>query len=181
MGRSSSISPELGARLLEAYKATGNKAEAARMVGIGESAARRYLDATPQAAAPVIATQQSVINEAGASLFRVTDALEENYQRVQALITKLEAGITEVRDGPNGTTYQTHTSPLILVSALKEARGYIDSASRVLELMVSVHEVRRFQQAMLDALNDCDAATRQHILDRLRRNLPYGVVPGGGR
>jgi hypothetical protein len=182
MGRAPSIDPETGQRLLEAYQRTGNKAEAARLVGVSESAARRYFDGTPEAAAPTIATQRQAVETAHASLFDATAALEENYRRVLQLVEKLEAGIVLNSEGANGELYQTTVSPAVLVSALKEARGYIDSATRLLELMVSVNEVRRFQQAVLDVMaNELDETTRRRIFDRLRRDLPLGLLPGRGR
>lgn len=181
MPRPPSIDPAKGEELLRAYQRIGTVAGAARAVGVSESAARRYLDGTPAAAAPVVASQRAIIETAGASLFDSTAALEENYRRVIRLIDRLEAGIIEVRESANGEKYETFVSPLILVSALKEARGYIDSSTRLLELMVSVSEVRRFQQAILDVLaSEVDEATRHRILDRLRRDLPLGLLPGRG-
>jgi molybdenum-dependent DNA-binding transcriptional regulator ModE len=182
MGRKSSIAPEQGERLLKAYQRLGTVSAAAREIGVSEDAAARYLKATPAAAAPTIVTQRVAIETAQASLFDSTAALEENYRKVLTLIDRLEAGIIEVRQSATGERYETMVSPQVLVAALKEARGYIDSASRLLELMVSVTEVRRFQQAILDVLaSEVDEPTRQRILDRLRRDLALGLLPSGSR
>lgn len=181
MGRKSSITPEQGERLLEAYKRLGSKRAAARASGVSEDAAARYLADTPRAAAPALASQQHVVAVASASLFDSTAALDENYQRVLRLIEKLEAGIIEVKQSATGDRYETMVSPAILVTALREARGYIDSAAKLLELMISVNEVRRFQQAILDVMAaEIDEPTRQRIFDRLRQQLPLGLLPGRG-
>ena len=68
---------------------------------------------------------------------------------------------------------------MVLVAALKEARGYITAATQLLELMISVSEVRRFQQAVLDVMAaELDEQTSQRIIAQLRQRLTYGLVPG---
>lgn len=181
MGRKSSISAETGAALVAAYGRLGSIAAAARAAGVSESAARRYLDELPRAATPTTASQRQILETVGASVFESTAALEENYRKVLELITKLEAGIVEIRESASGERYETRVSPVVLVAALKEARGYITAASQLLELMISVNEVRRFQQAVLDVMAaECDEPTRGRIIAQLRQRLTLGLVPGGG-
>jgi molybdenum-dependent DNA-binding transcriptional regulator ModE len=182
MGRTPSIDEAKGEALLEAYQRLGSKRAAAEAVGVSIGSAMRFFESLPTAAAPAVATQRVVVETAGATLFDATAALEDNYRKVLRLIDQLEAGIIEVKTSATGERYETMVSPAILVSALKEARGYIDSASRLLELMVSVNEVRRFQQAILDVMaSELDEPTRQRILARLRRDLALGLLPGGSR
>jgi molybdenum-dependent DNA-binding transcriptional regulator ModE len=179
MGRTPSIDEAKGKALLAAYGRLGSKRAAAEEVGVSIGSAMRFFESVPEAAAPTVVTQRAAIETAGASLFDSTAALDENYRKVLTLIDRLEAGIIEVKESASGERYETMVSPAILVSALKEARGYIDSASRLLELMVSVQEVRRFQQTLLDAMaSELDEPTRQRILDRLRRDLALGLLPG---
>lgn len=181
MGRKSSISAETGEALFAAYRRLGSIAAAARDVGVSESAARRYFGDLPKVATPTIASQRQILETAGASLFESTVALEENYRKVQDLIAKLEAGIVEIRESASGERYQTRVSPQVLVAALKEARGYITAATQLLELMISVNEVRRFQQAVLDVMAaELDEPTRQRIIAQLRQRLALGLLPGGG-
>lgn len=181
VGRKSSITPDIGQALIAAYGRLGTVAAAARAVGVSESAARRYFDDLPKTATPTTASQQQILETVAASVFESTAALEANYRKVLDLITKLEAGIVEIRTSASGEQYETRVSPLVLVAALKEARGYISAATQLLELMISVHEVRRFQQAVLDVMAaECDEPTRQRILAQLRQRLTYGLLPGGG-
>ena len=179
MGRKSSIGPEQGEQLVTAYGRLGTIAAAARTVGVSESAARRYFDDLPKAATPTIASQRHMLETVGASVFESRDALEANYQKVLDLITKLEAGIVEIRESASGERFETRVSPVVLVAALKEARGYITAATQLLELMISVSEVRRFQQAVLDVMAaELDEQTSQRIIAQLRQRLTYGLVPG---
>ena len=181
MGRKPSIGPEAGQALVEAYGRLGSVAAAARAVGVSESAARRYFDDLPKAATPTMASQQAIFETVAASVFESTAALEENYRKVMALIVKLEAGIIEARRSATGERFETQVSPAVLVGGLKEARGYITAATQLLELMTSVHEVRRFQQAVLDVMvTELDEPTCQRIIARLRQRLTYGLLPGGG-
>jgi molybdenum-dependent DNA-binding transcriptional regulator ModE len=172
MGRPSSIDETTGARLLDAYQRTGNKAQAAAETGVSESAARRYLASFPEAAAPVVASQRQMVETAGASLFDSASALNENYQRLITLITQLEQGISELH-GENTTP----TPVSVNVATLREIREHIMAGTRLMELMISVHEVRRFQQAILDAIAvEVDEATRQRIVQRLRQLRATGLV-----
>lgn len=181
MARKSSIDEQTGAALVAAYGRLKSVAAAARDVGVSESAARRYFDAMPKATAPATAAQRQIVETVAASVFESTVALEENYRKVLDLITKLEAGIVEIRETASGERYETRVSPVVLVAALKEARGYITAATQLLELMISVNEVRQFQQAILDVMAaECDEQTRQRIVAQLRQRLTFGLLPGGG-
>lgn len=181
MGRRSSITKEKGQALVEAYGRLGSLAAAARHVGVSESAARRYLDDLPKATTPTTASQRAILETVGASVFESTAALEENYRKVLDLIIKLEAGIIEIRESASGERFETRVSPVVLVAALKEARGYITAATQLLELMISVNEVRRFQQAVLDVMAvELDEQTCQRIFTAIRQRLTYGLLPGGG-
>lgn len=181
MGRAPSIDEQTGERLLAAYRRLGSIAAAARETGVSESAARRYFDGLPKAATPVMAAQRQILETAGASLFDSTAALEDNYRKVLDLIDKLEAGIIEIRESASGERYETRVSPAVLIAALREAREYVTAATRLLELMISVNEVRRFQQAVLDVMAaELDETTRRRVIDRLRRDLPLGLLPGRG-
>jgi len=174
MGRKLSISPEQGAQLLEAYRRLGNKSAAAREIGVSEDAASRYLAETPKAAAPAVATQQAVIEAAGASLFDTRAALDENYQDLQALIDQLKRGITLV----NGE-WQMLTPPSTLISAFEAALKYITAAMKLYELMLQVQEQEKFRRAVLDAIANADEPTRQRVIENLRQLRAAGLALSG--
>lgn len=177
MGRKSSIDEATGQALLSAYQRLGSKAAAATAAGVSESAARRYLASLPEAAAPVVASQRQIVETAGASLFDATSALGENYQRLISLIGKLESGIIEERGG-----YSTATPVAVNVATIREIREHIMAGSRLIELMISLQEVRRFQQLVLEAIEaEVDGPTRSRIFEHLRQLRATGLLtPGGG-
>lgn len=168
MGRPPSIDQDRAQLLLSAYQRTGSKAAAAREAGVSESAARRFFDDTPEAAAPSIALQRDMIETVGASLFETRAALEENYARTVRLITQLEAGVTYL----NGE-YSTLTPLSVLVSALREAREHVQSGMKFYQLLISVDETKAFREAVLEEIRAADEPTYQRIIARLqtRRSL----------
>jgi molybdenum-dependent DNA-binding transcriptional regulator ModE len=174
VGRPSSITPEQGQELIEAYARLGSISAAARETGVSEDAAGRYLKSVPKAATPVVAQQREIIERAGASLFDAVGALDDNYQRLQGLIRQLEAGITIL----NGD-YTTLTSPSVNVAAYREAREYIIAATKLLELMHSLEEQRKFREAVLEAIGEADDATRKRILATLQQRRSLGIALGG--
>jgi|GEM_PF-2577437 len=178
MGRKPSITPAQGQQLLEAYGRLGNKSAAAREIGVSEDAAARYLAATPQAAAPVLAQQREIIESAGASLFDSAAALDEHYQGLRKLLKQLDAGIMEERNGPRGP-YVTQTPIATNVAAFRAAREYVEAAMRMLELMHSVEEQRKFHQAVLEAIAKADEPTRQRVIENLRQLRAAGLALNG--
>jgi molybdate transport repressor ModE-like protein len=176
MGRPSTITPEKGIALLEAYQRLGSVPAAAREVGVGQSAAYRYLEGTPSAAAPVVVQQRDVVETAGASLFDTRRALEENYRRVLRVVNQLEDGITLVGTDREGKEYYTSVSPAILVGALKETREHIMAGVKLYELLLSVEEARAFQEAVLEAIGEADDATRKRILDKLQERRALDIA-----
>lgn len=174
MGRKSSISPEQGAQLLDAYKRLGNKSAAAREIGVSEDAARRFFADTPKAAAPVIAQQQQIVHAAGASLWDARTALDANYQRAITLYEQLERGVTLV-----GGEYQTLTPMATNVAALREIREHIKTASDLFKLLLDIEEVRAFQRAVIEAIREADPATAQRIIAKLRERHALGLAVGG--
>jgi len=179
MGRTPSIDQATGEQLLSAYGRQGSIAGAARECNVSESAARRYLAETPRAATPIVASQRAIIETAGASLFDSTAALEENYRRVQQLIERLEAGIIEVRTSATGERYETMVSPAILVGALREAREHITAATKLLELMYSLEEQRRFRAAVIEEIREEAPECAERILARLRDRRSVGLALSG--
>lgn len=180
MGRASTINRETGEALFRAYQRIGTVAGAARDVGVSESAARRYLDAAPRAAAPVIAQQSAILESAGADLWDTRRALAGNFRRINHLIAQLEAGIIELREAADGSAYETRVSPAILVSALREGREHIEAALRLHQLLISVEETRAFQQAVIEAIGQADEPTRDRIITALRERRTLGLLVGGG-
>jgi molybdenum-dependent DNA-binding transcriptional regulator ModE len=176
MGRKSSIDEATGERLLAAYQRLESIAAAAREVGVSESAARRYFDELPKAATPTIVSQRHIIETAGTSLFDTRAALGANYERTINLITQLEAGIQLVRTGER-EEYITYTPPITLVAALREAREHIQAGMKLYQLLISVDETRKFQQAVLESIGEADDATRQRIIAKLheRRALELAL------
>jgi molybdenum-dependent DNA-binding transcriptional regulator ModE len=175
MGRKSSIDEKTGARLLEAYGRLGSKSAAARKIGVSEDAADRYLRDTPKAAAPVVAQQRQVIEVAGASLWDTRQALDENYGRLLGLMARLEDGILEERQGSDGP-YTTMTPIAVHVATLKEIREHIKTAMDLGKLLIDIEEVRKFQQAVLEAIGEADDATRQRIIAKLRQQRALGLI-----
>lgn len=171
MGRPPSIDEKTGEALIAAYQRLGSVAAAAREVDVSESAARRYLDATPKAAAPVVAQQRVMIEAAGASLFDTRAALEENYRDLKVLIDQLKSGIV-IQNGE----YTTLTPPQTMVNAFKAALDYTTAAQKLYELMLKVEEIRKFQEGVLDAIGEADEATRQRIVAKLRERRAMGLI-----
>lgn len=167
MGRKSSISPEQGAQLLDAYKRLGNKSAAAREIGVSEDAARRFFADTPKAAAPALATQRRIVEAAGASLWNTHVAMEQNYQRALKLYAQLEQGIREEKQGSDGP-YVTQTPMSTHVAALREIREHIKLYADIAKMLADVEEARTFQRAVIEAIREADPATAQRIIDRLR-------------
>lgn len=174
MGRTPSIDPETGARLLDAYQRLGNKSAAAREIGVSEDAAARYLKDTPKAAAPVVAQQQEIVQAASASLWDTRRALEDNYQRLLKLYQQLDAGISEQRG-----EYVTLTPIATNVAALREIREHVKVSVDLAKLLIDIEEVRKFQSAVLDAIHEADPATRERIIAKLRERRALGLAPLG--
>ena len=168
MPRQPSIDPEIGERLTSAYGRLGNLAAAARECGVSESAARRYLKEAPKAATPIIASQQAMIESAGASLFDSAKALEENYRRVLDLERKL--ALLDL-GSPKAVEAATRL--------LREIRGHIESGTKIHELWLSVEEQRTFREAVLEAIGEADESTRQRILAKLRERRAVGLALSG--
>jgi len=171
MGRKPSISPEQGARLLEAYGRLGNKSAAAREIGVSEDAAARYLAETPKAATPTLASQREIIETAGASLWDTRGALDESYRRILKLADQLKEGVVLV----NGE-WQTTVSPAVYVQAIKEIREHIKTSMELGKLLIDIDEVRKFQQTVLAVIGDVDNETKQRIIARLREQHALGLV-----
>lgn len=176
MGRSSSITPEQGERLLEAFKRLGNKSAACREIGVSEDAGMRYLASAPKAATPTLASQQTVIAAAGASLFDARAVLQLSWQRIEKLISQLESGIVLQRQGDDGELYETMVSPAILIAAIKEGREHIQAAMKLYELMIRVEEVQKFQQAILQVIGEIDEPTRRKIIAKLHELRAAGLA-----
>ena len=162
--------------LLDAYRRLGSVSGAARAVGVSRSTAQRYLEGTPPAAAPIVAQQRQVIEVQGASLFDTRAALEETYQRIQRLVQQLEDGIVLVSIDATGKEYYTSVSPAILVGAIKEAREHIMAGVKLYQLMLDVDEVRKFQESVLEAIEEADAPTRERIEAKLQERRAMGLA-----
>jgi molybdenum-dependent DNA-binding transcriptional regulator ModE len=178
MGRKPSISPEQGERLLKAYQRLGNKSAAAREIGVSEDAADRYLKSVPAAAAPVVAQQREIIETTGASLFDSTAALSEHYQGLCKLLRQLDQGIMEERTGKDGP-YVTLTPVSTNIAGYREAREYVLAATKLLELMYSVEEHRKFREAVLAGIREADEPTYRRIVAYLREQRSLGFVLTG--
>jgi molybdenum-dependent DNA-binding transcriptional regulator ModE len=167
MGRPPSIDEPTGRALIEAYQRLGNVAAAAREAGVSESAARRYFDALPKAATPTMAAQRHMLEAAGTSLWDTRQALSENYQRLLRLVAQLEQGILEEKQGSDGP-YTTLTPIMTHVAAFREVREHVQAGIKLYQLLISVDETRKFQQAVLEAIGEVDDATRQRIIAKLQ-------------
>lgn len=174
MGRKSSISREQGEQLLLAYHRTGDKTAAAHEVGVSEDAAWRFLSQFPVAATPAIAMQQELVEQIGHSLFDARGALSDNYDALRTLIQQLQDGIMLIQG-----EYTTYTPPATLVAALREARMFVESAVKLEELVLRQQEMRAFQDAVLTAIGEVDAPTRQRIIAILRERAALGIALGG--
>lgn len=167
MGRAPSIDEPAGKQLLEAYQRLGSIAAAAREVGVSESAARRYFDGLPKVATPTMAAQRQILETAGASLWDTRQALTENYGRLLTLVAQLERGILEEKQGSDGP-YTTMTPIATHIAALKEVREHVQAGIKLYQLLLSIDETRKFQQAVLEAIGEADDATRQRIIANLQ-------------
>lgn len=177
MGRASSIDEAKGAALIAAYQRLGSQRAAAAEVGVTPSAAFRYFETLPKAAAPTVAQQRQVVETAGASLWDARTALDENYQRVLKLYQQLERGIY-VQNGETMTLTPMATN----VAALREIREHIKAASELFKLLLDIEEVRKFQRAVIEAIRETDPATAQRIIAKLREQHALGLAlsgPGG--
>lgn len=169
MGRPPTIDEATGQQLLEAYGRTGSKAAAARELGVSESAARRYFDGLPEAAAPVIASQRQILETAGTSLWETREALEENYQRTLNLVLMAQA-----LDMANPKAVAAATG------VFREIRAHIESSLTLAKLLVDIDEVKKFQTAVLEAIAEADEPTRQRIISKLRERRAVGLALSGG-
>lgn len=174
MGRKPSIDEDTGEALIAAYQRLGNVAAAAREVGVSESAARRYLDATPEAAAPVIAQQRAILETANSSLWDTRASLDENYGRLLKLYRQLDAGIVQ----QNGE-FVTVTPVATNVAALREIREHIRLSVDLAKLLIDIEEVRKFQQAVIEAIGEADPPTRDRLIAKLRERRAVGLALGG--
>lgn len=178
MGRTPSIDATTGARLLDAYQRLGNKSAAAREIGVSEDAATRFFAGLPKAAAPSLANSQQVVEQAGTSLWETRGALQENYDRALKLVTQLERGILEEKRGSDGP-YTTQTPIATHVAALKEIREHIKTAMDLGKLLIDIDEVRKFQQAVIDAIGEADVDTQHRIIAKLRERRALGLALSG--
>lgn len=174
MGRKPSISPAQGEALLLAYRRLGTVRAAAQDVGVSEDAASRYIAKFAESAAPVVAQQQHIVETAGASLFDTRAVLEENYGRIKKLAHQLDQGILLV----NGE-YQALVPPATNVAAIKEIREHVETSLKMLKLLVDVDEVRKFQQAVLEAIGEADEPTKHRIIAKLRERRALGLALNG--
>jgi len=172
VGRKPSIDRAAGAALLAAFARTGNKAAAAREVGVSEQAAKRFLADVPVAAAAVVTTQAAAVEQAGASLFDTRAALEGNYRRVLRLLPPEDAPLSHLDAAGVAALTGVH----------REVRAHVESGMKLLALLVSVDEVRAFQQAVLEEIGEADRATRDRIVGRLqsRHRLAAALGAHGG-
>lgn len=159
MGRKSTITDDLANQLLAAAKAGSSQRQIARDFGLSVSTVQRFFESLPTAAAPTLVQHAAAVERAGSSLWDSRSALNENYQRVLDLVGKLEAGIVEV-DGE----YTSPTPLAVHVAALREVREHVKTSLSILKLLIDVDEVRRFQQAVIDAIGEADESTKQRIL-----------------
>jgi molybdenum-dependent DNA-binding transcriptional regulator ModE len=178
MGRTPSIDVAKGKVLLEAYGRLGSKRAAAEEVGVSIGSAMRFFESVPEAAAPAVTQQRVVVEAAGASLWDTRRALEDNYQRLLKLYQQLEAGILEERQGVAGP-YVTMTPVTTNVAALREIREHVKVSVDLAKLLIDIEEVRKFQNAVLDAIHEADPATRERIIAKLRERRALGLALGG--
>lgn len=171
MPRHSTITPEKAQILLDTYRQTDKIADAARNAGVSRQAAARYLASIPVTAAPVVVQHPEVVEAATRSVWETRLALDENYARLLALTETLEKRVTDKNtDDPPFTVY---------LASLKEVREHIMAGIKLKQLMVSVDEVRVFQQAVLEAIEEADSDTRARIIRKLgERNALTNAVGG---
>lgn len=172
MGRKSTVTEHEAERILDLYRQGKSRSEIASAVGINIGRVNRFISNLGQAAAPIITTKTEIVERAGAGLWDTKAALDDNYERALNLLTKLETGVQEV----NGQ-FVTSTPIATQVAAIKEVREHIKTSLTLLKLMVDVDEVRKFQQAVLDAIGEADDATKQRILAKLqeRRAMEFAL------
>ena len=168
MARPPSVEGDTLERLLTAYAETGSKAAAARRVGIPLSTAKRYLQGTRKAAAPVVAVQQAMIERSGASLWDTRGALDENYARLLRLVDQFEKQVDAANPMPAA----------VYLSTLKEIREHVTVGIKLAALMVDIQEVREFQRAVIEAVGEADDQTRERILGRLQERRAVGLAVG---
>lgn len=168
MARPPSVDGDTLERLLTAFAETGSKSAAARRAGIPLSTAKRYLQETPKAAAPVVVAQQAVIERSGASLWDTRQALDENYARLLRLVDKFEKQVDAANPMPT----------VVYLSTLKEIREHVTVGIKLAALMVDMQEVRQFQQAVIEAVGEADDQTRERILRKLQERRAVGLAVG---
>ena len=176
MGRRPTIDEATGERLLDAYQRLGNKSAAAREIGVSEDAAARFFAGLPKAAAPALASQQQLIEKAGASLWETRSALAENYNRALRLVEQLERGILEERKGSDGL-YVTQTPVATHIAALRELREHIKTAVDLGKLLIDIEQVRIYQQTVIEAIREESPAVADRIIARLRERRAVGLTP----
>jgi hypothetical protein len=175
MGRTPSIDEATGERLLEAYGRLGSQRAAASEVGVSIGSAQRFFESLPKAAAPSLATQQQIVQAAGASLWETRSALAENYDRALTLVGQLEHGILEERKGSDGP-YVVQTPISTHIAALRELREHIKTAVDLGKLLIDIEQVRVFQQAVIEAIGEADEPTRQRLVAKLRERRALGLT-----
>ncbi len=180
MGRASSIDEATGKRLIDALGRLGSIRKAAAECGVSKDAASRYFATVKQASAPAVVLPeqppepevvrpQSLANVAHASLWDSKTALEANYQRITRLADQLDAGIIE-ENGEFSTTTPVATN----VKAIKEIREHVKTSMDLLRLLIDVDEVRKFQDAVIEAIGEADEPTKHRILAKLRERRALG-------
>ena len=95
------------------------------------------------------------------SVWDIRPRLEENFRRVERLLGEME-----------------HESDAELSLAIAaEARQHIALAERALRAVCRMEEVRAFEDAVLEALDEADAGIRRKVVDRLNaRAVDAGLL-----
>ena len=85
------------------------------------------------------------------SVFNLRKRLEENFSRVEEILTKLESGETQDK--------------LVVASELKQ---HIAAEQKMLETALRAEAVEAFQQAVLAAQEKASATVRKRVIEALR-------------
>jgi molybdenum-dependent DNA-binding transcriptional regulator ModE len=174
MGRKSSITPEQGEALLEAYKRLNSVRAAALELGVSEDAAGRYIAKFAESTAPVVAQQQHIAESVGASLWDTKTVLEQNYKRLEQLIAHLEKGI-EI----HGVAALETLSPKQItayVGAIRAMNSQAETSLKLLEALTNIQAIQAFQQSVLEALGEADPALRQRAIAILKERRALGLA-----
>jgi len=166
MGRTPTINPETGQKLIEAYARLGTQRAAAEEVGVPWGAASRYFARLSKAAASTVVTQQQIVERVATSIFETRQVLEQNYQRTNALVQQLEGSIQN-----HGTGALESLSPQQInayVGAIRAVNDQVEKAAKLLELFTRAEEIQKFQRAVIEAVGEADEPTRRRVIAKLR-------------